>query len=358
MRILMYHGRLPEPARKPGGTDIYVHRLAEALTARGHNVELLSHSPAPPGASYEARHPPLRAAADSRVLRQYVAPWLLNFMEFTDFDVVHFHGDDWFCLRRPFPSVRTFHGSALLEARSASSWRRRLDKTLIFGLELLSSHLATSAYGVGVDSQIIYRTDGLLQIGIDVLPQLREPASVPTIVFIGTWGGRKRGALLHRLFTTEIRPAFPTAELWMVSDACEPADGVHWLSLPTDREIQELLSRAWLFCLPSSYEGFGIPYLEAMAQAVPVLASPNPGAEMVLGEGRYGAIAEDHELGSRLVELIQDDRLRHALGEQGLRRAEEYSWEQSMECHENAYRLAMERWRARRSNSAPRLPVQ
>ena len=35
MRILMYSSRLPEPGRKPGGVDVFVHRLALALVEPG-----------------------------------------------------------------------------------------------------------------------------------------------------------------------------------------------------------------------------------------------------------------------------------------------------------------------------------
>ncbi|MER3405656.1 MAG: hypothetical protein C4289_11280, partial [Chloroflexota bacterium] len=40
----------------------------------------------------------------------------------------------------------------------------------------------------------------------------------------------------------------------------------------------------------SAYEGFGRPYIEAMACGTPVVATPNPGALEVLEGGRYGVI--------------------------------------------------------------------
>ncbi len=348
MRIAMYHFSLPQPGRKPGGVEVFVDRLAEAMTGRGHEVVVFTYSPAPAGAGYRTRRLRPHATEHRRLLRQYGSPWLLNLQSFQGFDVAHFHGDDWFFFRRRLPVVRTFHGSALLEATSATSLKRRLDKGLVFPLELLANRLATASYGVGVDSETIYRTAGLLNLGIDRAAAAPRPSPNPSILFVGTWEGRKRGAFLHEAFRREVLPAIPGAELWMVSDFCAESEGVHWIQTPSDAELSELMSQAWAFCLPSSYEGFGIPYLEAMAHGVPAIGSPNPGARMLLGDG-CGILAEDAELGRRLVEVLGDGALRASLVAKGAERVEEYSWERMAERHEDAYRQAIESWGSRRA---------
>jgi glycosyltransferase involved in cell wall biosynthesis len=347
MRIAMYHFSLPQPGRKPGGVEVFVDRLAEALTGRGHEVVVFTYSAAPAGAAYRTRRLRPHATEHRRLLRQYGSPWLLNLQSFKGFDVAHFHGDDWFFLRRRLPVVRTFHGSALLEATSATSLKRRLDKGLVFPLELLAGHLATASYGVGVDSETIYRTAGLLNLGIEPAATPPHPSPNPSILFVGTWAGRKRGALLHKAFRDQVRAAIPNAELWMVSDRCEQAEGVRWIEAPSDAELSALMSQAWAFCLPSSYEGFGLPYLEAMAHGVPAVGTPNPGARMLLGDG-CGVLAEDAELGSRLIELLGDESLRRLLAARGHERAAEYSWERMIARHEQAYEEAIARWSSRR----------
>jgi phosphatidylinositol alpha-mannosyltransferase len=343
MRIAMYHFSLPQPGRKPGGVEVFVDRLADAMIRRGHEVVVFTYSAAPKGASYRTKRLRPHSTEHRRLLRQYGSPWLLNLQNFDGFDIAHFHGDDWFFFRRKLPVVRTFHGSALLEAANATSWKRRLDKAVIFPLELLAGHLATAKYGVGVDSEIIYRTAGLLNLGIDPPRRPAEPSTNPSILFIGTWQGRKRGALLYDVFQSQILPAVPGAELWMVSDTCEESEGVRWIRAPSDAELSNLMSRAWTFCLPSSYEGFGIPYLEAMAHRVPVVASPNAGARMLLANGS-GILAEDDDLGKRLIEVLNDGDLRSSLAARGADRADEYSWERMADRHEEAYRQAMRRW--------------
>lgn len=348
LRVAIYHHNLPQPGRKPGGVEVAVHRLANVLSQRGHEIKVLSYSPAPDDAAYQFHRLPLRRAENSRVLHQYVAPWGLNFLDLSDFDVAHTHGDDWFWLRRSLPVVRTFHGSAKLEARTATSLKRRLDKSVIFPLELLAARLATASYGVGTDSVAIYKAAGLLTPGVHVDVPEMQPSEHPTILFVGSWGGRKRGALLHRIFCEQIRPALPSAELWMVADACEPAPGVRWFQAPSDVELGELYSKAWVYCMPSAYEGFGMPYVEAMAHGVPVLATPNPGSRMLLERHGAGILAEDEELGSRLVELLTDTEQRAALRRRGLKRAREFSWERVAEHHERAYRAAIEDFRSAR----------
>ena len=139
MRVAMFHANLPQSGRKPGGVEVFVHRLANSLADRGHEIEVLTYSGAPPDAAYAVRELSPRRAQSSRLLRQYVASWGLNFQDLSRFEVAHTHGDDWFWLHRTLPVVRTFHGSAKLERRTASSLKRRIDKTLIYPLELAAA---------------------------------------------------------------------------------------------------------------------------------------------------------------------------------------------------------------------------
>jgi glycosyltransferase involved in cell wall biosynthesis len=355
----MYHGRLPEPGRKPGGVDVFVHRVAAALVDRGHDVTVLTYSADSMARPYEVRTLSPAMARSSRVVKTYLASWLFNTRDLSGFDVFHFHGDDWFYFRRTVPTVRTFHGSALLECLTATSWKRRTDQAVIFMLELLAGRLATARYGVGTDSRAIYRADGVLACGIDVPHDSSSPNAQPLIAFIGTWTGRKRGALLHEVFQRQVLPQVPDAQLVMVSDYCEPGQNVTWLAHPSDAEITQLLQSAWIFCLPSAYEGLGLPYLEAMACGAPVVATPNPGAADLLRPGSAGLVVEDALLGQSLVSLIRNPDLRQQLSHAGRARVADFSWERVGAQYEDAYADAIRRWRAdgrRRASWPPSAP--
>ena len=53
----------------------------------------------------------------------------------------------------------------------------------------------------------------------------------------------------------------------------------------SDTELAALYCRAWVYVSPSTYEGFGLPYAEALACGTPVVATPNDGSHEMLSAG-------------------------------------------------------------------------
>ncbi len=341
LRIGMFTTSLPEPDRKPGGVDVLIDRLANHLVAAGHDVAVFTYSPAPADATYRVRRLTPSRWRHRRLPRMLLVPLALNRLDLSGLDVLHLHGDDWFFVRRRLPTVRTFYGSALDELRSATSWRRRASQALVFAFELLSARLATATYGLIPGDGRWYRTCGSLGCGVDVCPLPRERAAAPTVLFVGTWEGRKRGRELAAAFERDVLPGNPDAKLVMVSDTAADAPWIEHVARPTDEELRQRYAEAWLFCLPSSYEGLGIPYLEAMAAGTPVLATPNPGAKHLLRGGLDGVITEIGDLGPALRGLLEDERRRAALHAAGLSRAQAFTWQSICEAHLAAYEQAI-----------------
>ncbi len=344
-RVLMFHTTLPTPGRKPGGVEIAVHRLANALYDLGVNVTVASLTLPPDDARYAHRHlfrwfPSLR---DFRIGRLVLLPLLLNTISLADTDVVHFHGDDWFVMRRRRATVRTLHGSALREAQRATRWQRSLVQYMIYPFERLSAHIATIAVAVSHDTAKIHGIETVIGNGVD--PDLFKPGAKshsPRVLYLGTWGGRKRGRWMYELFTSRISPVRPDVELRFIADVAPPAHPrVHFERYPDDQALAAAYREAWVFALPSTYEGFGIPYLEAMASGTVVLATVNTGACELIETGRDGVLVEDDEFADSLLRLLDDGDAREQMATRGFARARCFAWPDIARAYLDIYERAV-----------------
>jgi glycosyltransferase involved in cell wall biosynthesis len=339
LSISAYHSTLPQADRKPGGVEVFVHELSRRLLWRGHHVTVFSFSPRPVDAEYEtvALGPP--PVGDRTWLRLTAAPLLLNRLNAAGSDVLHLHGDDWFYVRRRrVATVRTFYGSALAEARFATSPLRAATQLMLFPLEILASKLATAAYGFGPGNDRRYNLVGHFDAGVDI--PLQRPSQLseePSLLFVGTWRGRKRGQALHDWFRRSVQPAIPRAQLWMVSDHCEPTAGVTWFPHPDRSVLNRLYDRAWVLCVPSTYEGFGIPVIEAMARNTAVVASPNRGVLYIAGSPPSALVVGDREMVPALIRLLSNRAMRDEFAARGRNRAYEFTWDRVVAAHEAAY---------------------
>ena len=94
----------------------------------------------------------------------------------------------------------------------------------------------------------------------------------------------------------------------------------------SEPQLTALYRRAAVFAMPSRGEGFGIVYLEAMAEQLPCIGSVEDAASEVIVDGETGFLVPqtDREaLTDRLVRLLTDDSLRRQMGEAGHRRLHE-----------------------------------
>jgi glycosyltransferase involved in cell wall biosynthesis len=219
---------------------------------------------------------------------------------------------------------------------------RSLEQYFVYPLEQLADRASTISAAVGPNTADIYDIPHLVDNGVDLdlfFPGAKTPS--PSILFVGTWDGRKRGRFLFDKFTNDVLPQIPNATLYMVTDQCPDHPQVERIDRPTDEELASLYRSAWVFAYPSVYEGFGIPYVEAMASGTAVLCSPNDGAEYVLDNYEYGVVADDESFGEALVQLLRDEDHRRLVVEQGLKRAQSFSWIEVAKQHERLYRKAL-----------------
>lgn len=163
---------------------------------------------------------------------------------------------------------------------------------------------------------------------------------VPYVLSVGALQPRKNFSLLIRAFKRACAQWREPVELliagqrgWMwdsiESEAKAPpfAERVHLLGYVPDERLPSLYRGAMIFALPSLYEGFGIPLVEAMACGAPVLASNVSSFPEVVGDAGLLLDPTDEGLwAERLLMLFGNADLRQNLGRKSIDRARQFTW--------------------------------
>jgi len=100
----------------------------------------------------------------------------------------------------------------------------------------------------------------------------------------------------------------------------------------SEEQKAALYQEATVFVLPSLYEGFGMPLLEAMSCDTPVLASDIPVFREVAGDAAlYCNPMESKDIASKLEQLLLDSHLQRDLATRGRKRLDDFSWQATTE---------------------------
>lgn len=331
-RIAMFSYGLPCQGQKRGGIEQVAHDLANALVDRGHTVTIFTHDPRPEDGRYQIVELPFKAVVKSwlgtRVTMGYLGNVLALFGNYRPFDVVIAHGDSLLLPLTGKPIVRVMHGSALEEARSATSLGRKILQRGVYAQELLTARWQCGTVGVSENTRRANRyVTRVIPDGIDLelfSPQDAVRSLKPSILFVGALDGRKRGRWLLDEFSHFVRPHVPDAELHMVMSPGPEVAGVTYHTGIHRSALARLYQQAWVYASPSTYEGFGLPYVEALACATPVVATPNPGSREVLADGRFGCLVPDADFAASVSRLLRSGEERRQLAAAGLRRAADF----------------------------------
>jgi glycosyltransferase involved in cell wall biosynthesis len=105
-------------------------------------------------------------------------------------------------------------------------------------------------------------------------------------------------------------------------------------------DLPGFLGGALIAAYPSYGEGFGLPILEAMACAAPVLTTPRLSLPEVGGEAVAYTTEDPDQIAADLAALLDDEPRRLALAKAGFDRAKEFTWESSAEVHIAAWERA------------------
>ena len=116
---------------------------------------------------------------------------------------------------------------------------------------------------------------------------------------------------------------------------------VQVLGFIEDSLLVALYRQCLAYVFPSSYEGFGLPILEAMACGAPTLTSTLSSLGEIAGDAALTISSLDQDsLAGGIARIVSDEALRISLRERGLEHVKAFTWErcakQTLRCYERA----------------------
>ena len=386
-----------------GGQGVYVRHLSRALADLGHHVEVFSGPPYPqldddialtrvPSLDLYRepdpfRRPALREFRDRTDVLEYALMCTAGFPEprtFStrvlkllaprsgEFDVVHdnqTYGPA--LLRLPglgLPLVGTVHHPISVDRRlalAAAPLRKKLQTRRWYGFVRTQARVArqvpfnvTPSRSSGDDA---IRDFGMSEEQLSVVPigvdterfrprGPREPGRVVSLCSADvplkglTVLLRAFAAVAHAGSLTVVTKPTPAAEKLVAELGI--AHRVSFVSGLDDDAVAELVARAEVAAVPSLYEGFSLPAVEAMASGTALIASDTGALPEVVGrDGTAGVLVPPGDasaLAAALGTLLRDPARRAALGAAARARAEErFGWHATARATVEVYRRAI-----------------
>jgi glycosyltransferase-like protein len=368
---------------RPRGGVVHALEISEALTRRGHDVELIALGPpgerffrAPSVPSRIVRYEPIDAPFDKRIMAMLAAyrDGLAEPLARGRFDLIHSQD----CLSanaalelrdagvvphviRTVHHIDDFTSPSLVECQDRSilrpdallcvsePWVARLADEFGLRAELVCNGVDTGRYRPPRDSPERLADRERFGLGDRF-----------TVLTIGGIEPRKgsltllEGFARLRALAPELDPLLVVAGGATLFDyrhevdrfrarvaALELGDLVRVLGSLPDDQIESLYRAADAFAFPSTKEGFGLAALEALASGLPVVASELDEFTTYLADGRTALlvpVGDSDALGAALARLARSPETRSRLRAAGLGVAAEHTWERAAVAHERVYR--------------------
>jgi len=291
----------------------------------------------------------LRCDAPIYSVREQVELPLLVPRDATLYWAPHFNIPIW--LRAPL--VATVHDLAHLRVdQNTRNPLRRLYSEAEFRAvrRRATSVMCDSEFTLGEFRELVGepRRAVVVPCGVDAAwydaPSSPPPMTTPYFVFVGNFKPHKNARVLLEAMAANAKHL--DARLVMVvrlaglrtqDTSIRPlvetlGDRVKLVSNVDDATLRRYVQHATALVMPSLYEGFGLPPLEAMAAGTPALVANAASLPEVCGDAAiYFDPASVDQLAAAMRRIASDQALRAQVRERGLRQARRFSWDTTAE---------------------------
>lgn len=363
MKVLLLSNMYPSRANPAYGTFVYS-QVRQMSEVRGLDFHLVVSRQAPQS----------RWGKLTKYLWIHLRCWAALAKRF---DLVHLHYGSWphfaaawpVLLLKKRPLVVTLHRGDLYEDLPRSGWRRRLARRFLAradwriavsdDLRKRLEHLGlggerTSVINVGCDTDLFRPAEGGEKERLR--RKLGLPLDKPVFLFVGRISGRKGLDILFEAL--RLRDELPPMLTVLVGDGPDRdalqrtaqrfglEKQIRWVGQKPNLELPDWYAACDWFVLPSRSEGTPTVLLEAMASALPPLASRVGGIPEVVEHRRNGLLfdSEDpRQLGACLFEAASSSTLQSRLARAALQSASQHSLQKQTLRIEQIYRRCIGR---------------
>jgi phosphatidyl-myo-inositol dimannoside synthase len=327
-----------------GGVQVFVHRLARAITGFRVEIVTLARPEAPSfdsGAGLATRRVGAHLADGQARMLALNAEGIRHALRFRPNVTLSAH-----LITSPAArairgllaahTVQYFHANEILgKPRLAAFAATRADLAVA-----VSAHTASLIAATGATPANLR----LIPPGVTLPSEARAlPAERPTVLTVAQLRHRYKGHDVLIRALELLRESVPDVEWIVIGDgplraeleyvvSCRGlAASVRFLGAVCDAERDRWLRRANVLAMPSRApgEGFGLVYLEANAHGKPVLAGNVAGALDAVIDGVTGLLVDPTDpvaVAGALRRLLLDPHLARRLGRRGAERAREFAW--------------------------------
>lgn len=191
-----------------------------------------------------------------------------------------------------------------------------------------------------------------------VIAETRARLGLPEsyILFVGTFEPRKNipGLLEAYNLLRQDMPGAPPLVLvgrrgWLYEEIFAKVEALHlanhliWLEDTADADMPAIYNGADVLVLPSHYEGFGLPALEAMACGTPAIVANRSSLPEVVGTVGLLVDPDDPpQIAAAIQRILENSALRDQLQRDGLTHAAQFTWRRTAETVLNIYRTLLD----------------